>query len=337
MKSTVYELTAPLTLGRCEVELNEHALAASAILARTQFTAVSTGTELAAWLGLPPLRPSTVYPRLVGYCNLARVLAVGSAVTDVSAGDYVLTHQSHRSAYLCGRSEVLLRVKKGATDQELKKLTTTYLYHLGYAALLSAGYRPGHEVAIVGMGTIGVALASLVRAFGGAPLVFTNQAAAEPSARHERRFCKDVQPREALGCTGDLGGVDIAVTTSNAWADYRLCLELARKGGEVTCVGFPGRGEEPPDFNPLDSRYIYDKQLTIRHCGYATELDASPIDARFTLKRNMAYLARLVRRGALDPSEILSLERRWDRLADVYRQLASRPAGIRSALLDWRS
>ena len=34
------------------------------ILCETIVTAISPGTELAAWRGLPPLRPGVVYPRL---------------------------------------------------------------------------------------------------------------------------------------------------------------------------------------------------------------------------------------------------------------------------------
>src|SRR5688572_21668827 len=39
------------------------------LLARTEFSAVSLGTEMAAYSGEPPLRPGIIYPRLVGYCN----------------------------------------------------------------------------------------------------------------------------------------------------------------------------------------------------------------------------------------------------------------------------
>ena len=336
MKSIVYELDAPRSLKQRTLDLDESTLAPTAILAQTEFSVVSTGTEIAAWLGAPPLRPSKVYPRLVGYCNLATVVRTGSAVTDLGAGDCILTHQSHRSAFVCGAEDVLLKAA-GLGELERKKLTATYLYQLGYSALLAADYRPGHEVAITGMGALGIALAALLKACGNEPHVFSDQSPAQLSRIGLPAAHPKTQATDLVRTLGDLAGVDIAITTSNKWADYLLCLQLARKGGNVVCMGFPGRGESPPPFNPLDSQYLYDKQLTIRHCGYVTELDLSPIDQRFTLKRNMRYLSGLILRGAVDPLDILSIEAPWSELDRVYGQLASRQPGVYSALIDWRS
>jgi threonine dehydrogenase-like Zn-dependent dehydrogenase len=141
---------------------------------------------------------------------------------------------------------------------------------------------------------------------------------------------------EAVPQIDELGGVDIAITTSNTWDDFRLSLQLARKGGQVVCMGFPGRGETAPPFNPLDSQYLYDKQLSIRHCGYTPDLNVDAIDARFTLKRNIQYLATLILNGAFNPLDILTIECPWTDLAVVYQRLASREPGQYSALLAWR-
>lgn len=336
MKSVVYELDAPRSLKRATRELDPNALQPGELYAETEFSVVSTGTELAAWLGAPPLRPSKVYPRLVGYCNLAKVVRTGAAVTEVAAGDYVVTHQSHRSAFVCNAADVLLKVSS-QDEADRRKLAATYLYHLGYAALLAADYRPGHEVAVVGMGALGIALATLLKAFGAEPHVFSDQAPQAFADLGLMRAAPKAEAARAAGALGDLGGVDVAITTSNKWPDYLACLQLARKGGIVVCLGFPGRGEGEAPFNPLDSQYFYDKQLTIRHCGYVSEADVPPIDHRFTLKRNMRYLAGLVGRGAIDPSVLLSFDAPWHELDRVYARLAAHEPGVYSALIDWRT
>ena len=44
----------------------------------TQFSAISIGTEVAAYKGISPLRPVTnPYPRKVGYCNEAALRKLG--------------------------------------------------------------------------------------------------------------------------------------------------------------------------------------------------------------------------------------------------------------------
>ncbi|MEQ1760502.1 MAG: zinc-binding dehydrogenase, partial [Vicinamibacterales bacterium] len=171
MKASYYELQGPRTLRLEEEELGE-CLQSGELLARTEFSAISTGTEIAAWQGKPPLRPSRAYPRLVGYSNVAEVIAIGDETDGLRVGDHILTHQSHRTAFRCGTGDVLLSIR-GVSESSRKALATAYLYHLGYAALLRAAYTPGHAVAIVGFGLLGLATAQLVHAFGGSPIVFT--------------------------------------------------------------------------------------------------------------------------------------------------------------------
>ena len=336
MIARVYELTAPRTLELREVPLDVTPLGDGEILAATEYTAVSPGTELAAWSGKPPLRPSRVYPRLVGYCNVARVLAVGASVRGIAPGDHVVTHQSHRSHFRCPADDALL-VLRGLAPDSLRRLAATYLYHLGYVSLFAGGYVPGHVVAVVGVGTLGLATAALVAAFGGEPLALSGRAGTDgaPAARGVHVLPKSAEAVAAVPAVAALGGADIVVNTSDAWADHLLALRVARKGGTVVLLGFPGRGEPAADFNPLDSQYVYDKQLTLRQAGHVTEIAAAPIDARFTLKRNMRYLADLIERGVLDAAALLGVSAGWQELGAVYERLARRDGHAYSAVLEW--
>ena len=85
------------------------------IVAETLKSAISVGTEIAAFEGIAPLRPGPIYPRVVGYCNVARVIATGPDVETVASGDIVVTTQSHRSAFRCAESAVIGRVPAGVT------------------------------------------------------------------------------------------------------------------------------------------------------------------------------------------------------------------------------
>ena len=340
MISTCYELESPLKLIRKEIELEENSLPADKLYAETEYSAISPGTESSAWLGKPPLRPSTTYPRLIGYCNFARVEKVGQSLQSIRPGDYILTHQSHRSAFICDPSDVLLRVNAEEINSEVtkKRLTATYLYHLGYSALLAGGYQPGHQVAIIGMGTLGLTTATLVKTFGSQPFLFTDQKSSQRNLMEKGFsyiFGKEPPEKSFTDRLFGMGGVDISINTSNKWTDHLLAMQLARKGGTVICLGFPGRGEPPAEFNPLDSQFLFDKQLTIRHCGLAGELDALPMDVRFTVKRNMQYLATLILYGLIDPCDILSREVSWNSLDTLYQSLARREPGLYSALLKW--
>lgn len=326
MEHLVAKLEGPRSL-KWETQLvPDGPLQSRQIACRTLYSAISPGTEVAAYVGLPPLRPGNVYPRLVGYCNLALVTDVGTEVSAVARGDYVLTHQSHRSGFICAEEAVLCRVDKSA---DMAAVSTAYLFHLGYAGLLKADFRPGHHVAVVGLGPLGLGAIGVVSACGGLATAYSNQKDAAAKATEfgaVRCFRKD-DPVEPV--------FDIVVTTSNSWDDWQLALKLARFGGTIAVLGFPGRGEDPPGFNPLASEYVYDKQLTITACGMVPNLDVRPSDIRFTIKRNLQWLVHLIQSGKIPAHGLISEIVSAPDLDRVYGRLADREPNLITAVLKW--
>ena len=336
LTSLVYELAAPRRLIVKNEQTDLTKFGTKSVYAKTLFSSISTGTEIAAWSGKSPLRPSVAYPRVVGYCNVAKVQSVGSAIDDLAEGDIILTHQSHRSAFCCSREDVLIHVKNIDIARQ-KLLATTYLYHLGYSALLDAGYKPGFEVVIIGLGALGFASASLVAASGGSPIILSGRKDASNIMRYIpfSHFVNKNQSGIACQSVADLDGADLIINTSDSWDDYELGLKMIRRGGTIMLVGFPGRGMAMPAFNPLDSKYIYDKAVTVSPVGHYTDIDVTPINFRFTLKRNLAYLYSLLLAGRVDPTPLMSASYPWDDLEGAYNMLEARPKDSLSAILDW--
>jgi NADPH:quinone reductase-like Zn-dependent oxidoreductase len=335
-----YKLTAPRTLVREENQFDLSSVPSDSLVAQTLYSVLSPGTEVAAWVGKPPLRPSTVYPRVLGYCNVARVRAIGAQIgaqiTDLKIGDIILTQQCHRSAFCVQQKDVMLSINGNSSPELQRRLAVSYLYHLGYMALLDGGFRPGYEVAIVGFGALGFTAASLVSAYGGRPHIISGRAiddTSRDSIPHASFYGKDIKDGKLI-CP-DMGGVDLVINTSDAWSDYSLSLNLVRRGGTVALVGFPGRGLPAPEFNPLNSQYLYDKAITIKQIGHVFDLEVPPIDARFTLKRNIAHLYSLLKDGRLNPSPLINTQRSSDELAESLNFLEHRPTTAKSVLLAW--
>lgn len=332
----IYELAAPRILTIKKSPIDGGSFDSKSVFAKTLFSAISTGTELAAWTGKPPLRPSVAYPRLVGYCNVAQVQEVGSAIHDLVEGDVILTHQSHRSSFFCSRQEVLFKAKDiNQTSQ--KRLAIAYLYHLGYSALLEGGYRPGFEVAVIGLGALGFTSASLVSTYGGIPIIFSGRSntGALLNKIPFAQCLSKTQNGIPYPSNAGLDGADLVINTSDSWADYELSLKAVRRGGTIVLLGFPGRGMGLPTFNPLDSKYVYDKAITIRQVGHVSDLDVPTLDIRFTLKRNLAHIYSLLESGRVDPTPLLKTSYAWNNLQDAYQFLETRPEDTLSAILDW--
>ena len=238
-----YRLMAP---GKLAVERVCHDLSAlgpTDIAIVAEYSAVSPGTEIAAWRGDPPLRPGNPYPRLVGYCHVGRVVATGNAVSTPRVGDRVLTHTAHCSVAVLPADGAL-----AVLDEQLagSAAALAYLFHLGYAAILRANVRPGQCVAIVGLGAIGLASVAVAALSGADVVVSARQAALDQAAAVGAHRCaRSHETPSQIKSMAGRSGIDAVITTSNRWADWWLALDLVRKGGTVAVLGFPGRGEPP--------------------------------------------------------------------------------------------
>lgn len=304
------------------------------VQARTICSAISTGTEMAAYLGLPPLRPGKIYPRLVGYCNVAEIVDCGADVQDFGVGDRILTHQSHRSAFVSSTEEILLKLPENA-DPNIA--ATTYLFHLGYNALLKGGFQAGQEVAVIGLGTLGLGAVALAAALDCRVAAFSNQPVQRERAVRigaTQSFSK--ADAESGDCSpSDYNGAELVITTSNRWPDWQLAMEVARPDAAICVIGFPGRGEPAPDFNPLDSQYFYDKQLRLLACGKAPVSPPADDPDRFNVKHNCRFLLDLILAGRLPAGELIAGESPAAELPQIYERLAGRNPSELIQILNW--
>ena len=305
------------------------------ILCRTLVTAISPGTELAAWRGDPPLRPGPAYPRLQGYCNVARVLECGAGVEGLEPGDRVLTLQSHRSHFACPAAAAYVKLADAMAAQQV---ATAYLFHLGYNAVLRGGVRAGSRVCVIGLGVLGLTSTAMATQAGAEVFAVSDQA--EPRRIAERDYGARAAHARARAdalraAMGDGSGADVVILTTNGWDDFRLALEIAGRNAVIACLGFPGRTRPPGDFNPLGAEHFYDKQLRIEAVGMSPlENDARGF-TRFNLRDNLAHIARAIGRGHPDARAIVSGIRPAGEIERAYRDLEARRDGAITYLLDW--
>jgi threonine dehydrogenase-like Zn-dependent dehydrogenase len=337
MESKVIELQGPQQISIKNEILNIDNLKGGQVAAETYFSAVSPGTEIAAFKGDPPLRPMKVYPRVVGYCNIAKIIAIGKNVDNYNVGDFILTHQSHRSSFICSADQILAKVPSSA---DLATASTTYLFHLGYNALMKGDVRAGHNIAVIGLGTLGLTTIAVSKFFGTNTFALSGRKKILPIAEQlgaKLAFYKnDLKIKEILATeTGNIG-IDVVVTTSNSWPDWNLALQLPRKGGTICVIGFPGRTDPIPDFNPLDSRYFYDKQLSIVACGYTPDNQLPPHDMRFNLKRNCKFLLEQIMNNNLPVNQIISSIEPWTNIEDIYQTMTVRQDLLATVVLEWK-
>ncbi len=322
-----------------ERPLDSESLEPQQIYVETEVTALSTGTDLGNYLGDSTYVPGAPdYPRAVGYSNVGRILRIGSAVTKWRTGLRIFSLKPHLSAYIAGEDELLVEVPETVASPVA---SLAYLTHLGIAALRQARYEPGENVVVVGLGVIGLCTVALARAMGAQVAAIGNaslrtQMAMRLGAHVALRSDEpELQPKVS-GLFGE-AGADIVVLTANTWEAYRLSMEVAAPGGRVCLLGFPGRGQVLPDFNPLDPRWIYAKQLAVFGSGYAPRTECPASELRFNTRRNLEYILSLMASGDLCLDPLITHRLHAERMKEAYELARQHSQELIAAVFDWRS
>lgn len=306
------------------------------VLCETVVSALSPGTELAAWRGAAPLRPGNPYPRVQGYCNVAKVLGVGDGLEAIAVGDHVLSLQSHRSHFICPASDIYYVMPRDA-GADPGAVATSYLFHLGYNAVLRSDVRPGHRVAVIGLGALGLTSVAMAHLAGAEVTAISDHA--RPLALATHYGAQRALTRAQMATQDSSSAADITILTTNGWADFALAQRQAAQNGVIACLGFPGRDQPPGDYqrdyNPLAAAHFYTKQLRIEAVGMSP-LDNDPRGfARFNLRDNLGFIANAIASGRIDPAPLVSGRYPAQALEQAYRDLAARKDDAVTYLLDW--
>jgi threonine dehydrogenase-like Zn-dependent dehydrogenase len=336
MKQAVIYGAADLRLE--ESTLDATGLADEQVYVETEVTAMSTGTELAIYEGRLNEIPTTPdYPRPLGYSNVGRVVRTGSAVSRVRPGQRVFSRTPHQSAYIAQQDELMVPVPESVGSEEA---SLAYLTQLGVTALRQAGYQTGENVAVIGLGVIGLAAVAVARAMGARVAAISNSPLRSSPARcmgaHGVFLSSEVHTAEDLDIFGETG-TDIVLLTANTWEAFRTSVEIARFGGRISVVGFPGRAQPQPEFNPLDPQWFYGKQLTLMGVGYSPRANCHPWEIRFNLHRNLEYIFALMGSGILELESLITHRFPPTRMKEAYELACRHSKELIAAIFDWRS
>lgn len=310
-------------------------LAPDEVFVRVEVTGFSTGTDLGNYEGRSTEVPGAPdYPRAVGYSNVGRVEAVGSAVSTLEPGDRVFSTRHHRSAFTARESDLLVPIPENV---DADQASLAYLTHLGIASLRQVRYEAGESVCVVGLGVIGLCTVAAARALGARVAAVANHPARAALAARmgalETYLAGAYDPAALFARQG----ADIVVLTANTWDAWRESMEMVRHGGRVSVLGFPGRNQPAPDFNPLQPKWLYGKQLTIQGAGFLPKVDCAPSEVRFNLRRDLACVFDLMSTGDLDLSPVVSHRFPYSRMKEAYDLAAKHSKELSAAVFDWRS
>ena len=327
------------------------------LLVRTQASLVSAGTERmlvefgrAGWLAKARQQPDKVrqvlekvrtdgllatieavrskldQPLPLGYCNVGRVLEVGSGTQGFAVGDRVVSNGRH-AEIVCVPTNLCARVPAGVSDEQA---VFTVLAAIGLQGIRLANPTLGECVVVTGLGLIGLLTVQLLRAQGCRVLGIDIDAGRVALAQ---RFGADVvnpgAGEDVLAAAQAFSrgrGVDAVIITASTTSSEPVsqAAGMCRQRGRIVLVGVTGLQLSRADF--------YEKELSFQvSCSYGPgRYDPAyeegghdyPVGfVRWTEQRNFEAVLDLMAAGVLDVAPLISHRFVLERAQEAYALL----------------
>lgn len=337
-------LHGPRDLRIEEQALDTQHLQPHEIWVETQLTALKIGTDRGNYEGAERVPGAPDYPRWVGDSNVGIVRGVGSAVKRVRLGDRIVTRLPHQSECITTDSASMVHVPERVSNEDA---VYAHLYALSAHCYHKAQFRPGENVAVVGLGTLGLGAVAVGPLFGARVIAIGNDdfrlGLAQQSGAHAAMRFDDADLLAKIDAFTQGQGVDLVVLTANPWPAYRTALDIVRPNGRVSIVALLGRGEAALDFNPLSMQRFYIKGISLiavsGPAGYAfpnSRPERAAMDDRYTADRNAAHMLSLMAEGKLTPKSLVTHRFHYTDMAKAYEMAYRREKSMLGVLFNWK-
>lgn len=315
-------------------EVPDPACPADGVLVRATHSAISTGTELRVYRGIPVdaggkflhERVPLDLPAPNGYSLVGRVEAVGPQATGFAVGERVFATAGHMQLAAVPATAAL-KLPDGLPDEQAAFLN---ILEVGHLAIRRGSPPPGADVAVVGLGVIGLSVVAYARAFG------CRTVAVDPVAAR-RRIAADLGAdlvldptvgdcvERAVGYCGGVGA-DVVVECASVWPAIELGMHIAAAQGKVVVAA---RHTDLPAFNPVGHPFLGKRLELLTVYGHP------PPGSRWDRSRSIALTLDLLCRRRMHIAPMLTHRFTWNALPEVYRRLDAGDPEMVGIVLEW--
>lgn len=287
---------------------------------------VSPGTESAVLCGLPGARRS--FPYFPGYSLAGDVVAVGSKVKGLKAGDRVTGRMKHASGDSVN-ADLMFRIPDGVGYEEASFIELGIITLQG---IRKAAIRPGDRVAILGQGVIGQLANRFARLLGAGEVIAIaasrRRAVTALAAGGADRF----EVSGAEGFDPHAIGADVVIEAVGTPDAIALAATCARAGGRVVLLGSSRGLSRNVDLG----RLVQARRLEMVG-AHITNMPISEASAgRHTYRQEGQLFLDLLRERRLDVGPLVTWRPKPEVCNAVYELLAKGGRDQVAIVFDWR-
>lgn len=272
-------------------------------------------------------------PLSLGYCNVGKVLEIGSGVDGFQVGDRVVSNGSHADIVKVPKN-LCAKIPDNVTDEEA---SFTVVASIGLQGIRLAKPTIGESFVVTGTGLIGLLTIQMLRANGCRVLAIDfDQSKLELAKKFGAEICNPAKGEDpvAAGLAFSRGiGVDgVIITASSKVSDPVIqAARMSRKRGRIILVGVTGLELNRADF--------YEKELSFQvSCSYGpgrydTEYEEKGQDypvgfVRWTEQRNFVAVLDMMAAGVLNVEALITHRFEFEDAPKAYDVLTEDKTGL---------
>jgi 2-desacetyl-2-hydroxyethyl bacteriochlorophyllide A dehydrogenase len=320
--------------------LDERPLGPQELLVESEWSFISTGTELANYTGREPkvFQPGAwcAYPWKSGYANCGIVRAAGAQVTAAQPGDRVFTYGPHASAFRYDTRRLVVGVPE---DIAPDTAAASRMAGVALTAIIVSEIRSNPWVAVFGLGLVGNLAAQAFRIRGCRVIGVDPVAARRKLAEHcGIEYTVGGEPAEAQQALMEITDGKLAAITVDAVGDSRVIMQALKASanfGQLVILGSP-RVSVQGDLTELLSE-THLRWITIRGAlEWCLPMypDTGNQESQYS-KQEMIF--DWMRRGLLQIEPLISHRLRPEQIKEGYDGLLQQPNLYMGVLLDWQA
>ncbi len=321
-------------------DIDAPVLAANEVLIDTEYTFISSGTELANYTGREPKvfqkGAWCEYPWRSGYANVGIVREVGSGVTRAEPGDRVFTYGRHASTIQYSQDRLVAPVRE-AVDPAV--VAASRMAGVAMTAIVVGEIATNPWVVVFGLGLVGNLASQMFQIHGcrviGVDPVAERRALAQRCGI-ERTVGGDADEAQAQVqeiTNGDLG--DITVDAVGHSAVVMQALHATANHGQIIILGTP-RVSVPGDLTDLLSE-THLRWITIRGALEWCVPMYPDIGNRTSQWSKQQTIFDWMARGQLHVEPLISHRLKPEQIKQAYDGLLNEPNVYTGVVLDWTS
>ncbi len=333
MKRKQIVFTAPRTAELLETDIP--VLSDKGVLAKTEYTVVSGGTEKANLMGLPNV-PGQGFPKYLGYCGIGKVLEIGKDVKSVKVGDRVLIYHGVHSNYNVREENEITKVEND--DIPSVEAAFTVIASMGLGGVRKLELELGESAMVMGLGLLGMFSIQFLRASGANPLIAVDMNPERRKMALELGADYAFDPSEpdfvekVKAVTGGKG-VKATVEVTGVAKAMLQALDCAAWMGRISLLGCTRVSDCSVDYYPQVHRPGI--KLIGAHNFVRPKFESYP--HHWTHHDDCRAILDMIERGRIKVAPMIGRIVNPENCKEIYTQLYDDPMFPLGTVFDWRN